>query len=66
MGFRYVGNGNTKRGSHLNWSGSKRGLNTSYTLDLGFAKWNIPIIGTSVKRKSRVTLKGSGVFRLKG
>ena len=66
MGFRYVGNGNTKKGSHLNWSVSKRGLNASATLDLGILKWNVPIAGTHVKRKSRVTLKGSGLFRLKG
>ncbi len=66
MGFRYVGNRNNRKGSHFNWSVSKRGLNASYTLDLGIAKWNIPLIGTRVKRKSRLTLKGSGLFRLKG
>jgi hypothetical protein len=41
-------------------------LNASATLDLGILKWNVPIVGTHVKRKSRVTLKGSGLFRLKG
>ena len=66
MGLRYIGNSNTKKGSHLNWSVSHRGLNLSATIDLGIAKWNVPIIGTKIKRKSRITLKGSGLFRLKG
>ena len=66
MGWRYVGNKNYKKGGGFNWTASQRGLNASYTLDLGLFKWNIPLLGSHVKRKSRVTMKGSGLFRLYG
>jgi len=66
MGWRYVGNKNYKKGGGFNWTASQRGLNASYTLDLGLFKWNIPLFGSHVKRKSRVTMKGSGLFRLYG
>lgn len=46
--------------SGFNVSASKRGMNVSYTVNLGLAKVNIPIIGK--RRKKRVTLKGSGLF----
>ena len=65
MGWRYVGNKNYKKGGGFNWTMSKFGLNTSWTFDLGLLKWNVPLVA-SRKRKSRVTLKGSGIFRLKG
>jgi len=65
MGWRYYGNKNYKKGGGFNWSISKRGLNSSWTFDFGLFKWNLPLF-TSKKRKSRVTLKGSGLFRLKG
>ena len=38
MGWRYVGNKNYKKGGGFNWTGSQRGLNTSYTFDFGFFK----------------------------
>ena len=47
--------------SGLNVSCSTRGLNVSYTLDLGFFKVNIPFIGR--RKKTRVTAKGSGLFQ---
>ena len=65
MGWRYVGNKNYKKGGGFNWTVSKRGINSSWTFDFGFFKWNLPLFG-SIKRKSRITLKGSGIFRLKG
>ena len=44
----------------LNVSTSKNGLNVSYTLDVGFGKINIPMLG---KRKKLIwTNKGSGLF----
>ncbi len=48
------------RKSGLNVSASKSGLNVSYTVDLGFGKVNIPLLGK--RRKKRLTLKGSGLF----
>ena len=66
MGWRYVGNKNYKKGGGFNWTASKRGLNSSWTFDLGVAKLNVPLASTKVKRKSRLTLKGSGIFRLWG
>ena len=65
MGWRYVGNKNYKKGGGFNWTASQRGINSSWTFDFGFFKWNFPLFG-SIKRKSRITLKGSGIFRLKG
>ena len=38
MGWRYVGNKNYKKGGGFNWTASQRGLNASYTLDLGLFK----------------------------
>ena len=65
MGLRYYGNKNYKKGGGFNWSVSKRGFNSSWTFDLGLLKFNFPLF-SSIKRKSRVTAKGSGIFRLKG
>jgi hypothetical protein len=58
MGFSYRAKRAKKSG--LNVSASKRGLNVSYTVNLGLAKVNIPIIGK--RKKKRVTLKGGGLF----
>jgi len=44
----------------LNVSTSKNGLNVSYTLDVGFGKINIPLLGK--RKKLRWTNKGSGLF----
>ena len=44
----------------LNVSTSKKGLNVSYTLDVGFDKINIPLLGK--RKKLRWTNKGSGLF----
>ena len=44
----------------LNVSTSKNGLNISYTLDVGFGKINVPLLGKS--KKLRWTNKGSGLF----
>lgn len=58
MGWSYRAKRAKKSG--LNVSASGKGLNVSYTLDVGLAKINIPIIGK--RRKKRVTAKGSGLF----
>lgn len=58
MGWTYRAKRAKKSG--LNVSASKRSLNVSYTINLGIAKLNVPIIGK--RRKKRVTLKGSGIF----
>lgn len=58
MGWTYRAKRAKKSG--FNVSLSKRGMNVSYTVNLGLAKVNIPIIGK--RRKKRVTLKGSGLF----
>ena len=42
----------------LNVSTSKNGLNVSYTLDVGFGKINIPLLGK--RKKLRWANKGSG------
>ena len=65
MGLRYYGKNNYKKRGGLNWSVSKRGFNSSWTFDLGLLKFNVPLL-TSTKRRSRLTLKGSGLFRIKG
>ena len=58
MGFSYRVLRTYKNG--WNVSKSKNGLNVSYTLDVGFGKINIPLLG---KRKIlRWTNKGSGFF----
>ena len=59
MGWSYRAKRAKKSG--LNVSASKRGLNISYTLNLGFFKVNVPII--SRRRKARVTAAGSGLFQ---
>lgn len=61
MGWTYRLKRAKKGKSGLNASISKRGLNVSYSLNLGLAKINIPIIGK--RRKKRITLKGSGIFQ---
>jgi len=43
MGWRYYGNKNYKKGGGFNWSLSKLGFNSSWTFDLGFFKWNLPL-----------------------
>lgn len=48
------------KSSGLNLSLSRGGVNASYTLNLGLAKVNVPLIGK--RKKSRVTFKGSGLF----
>lgn len=58
MGWTYRAKRAKKTG--LNVSASGKGLNVSYTLNLGLAKVNIPIIGK--RKKKRVTLKGGGLF----
>jgi hypothetical protein len=60
MGFSYRAARAKKSG--LNVSASKNGLNISYTLDIGLAKINIPIMGR--RKKTRVTAKGSGLFSM--
>lgn len=60
MGWSYRAKRPKAGKSGLNASASKRGLNLSYTVNLGLAKVNIPIIGK--RKKKRVTLKGSGLF----
>ena len=58
MGFSYRVLKAYKNG--LNVSTSKKGLNVSYTLDVGFGKINIPLL---VQRNFlRWTNKGSGLF----
>ena len=44
----------------LNVSTSKKGLNVSYTLDVGFGKINIPLLGK--RKKLSWNNKGSGLF----
>ena len=58
MGFSYRDQKAHKNG--LNVSTSKNGLNVSYTLDVGFGKINIPLLGK--RKKKRWTNKGSGLF----
>ena len=58
MGFSYRVLKAYKNG--LNVSTSKKGLNVSYTLDVGFDKINIPLLGK--RKKLRWTNKGSGLF----
>ena len=58
MGFSYRVLRAYKNG--LNVSTSKNGLNVSYTLDVGFSKINIPLLGK--RKKLRRTNKGSGLF----
>lgn len=58
MGWTYRAKRAKKSG--FNVSASKKGMNVSYTVNLGLAKVNIPIIGK--RRKKRVTIKGSGLF----
>ena len=58
MGFSYRVLKAYKNG--LNVSTSKKGLNVSYTLDVGFGKINIPLLGK--RKKLRSTNKGSGLF----
>jgi hypothetical protein len=58
MGFTY--RAKRAKNSGFNISASKRGMNVSYTMNLGLAKVNIPIIGK--RKKKRLTLKGSGLF----
>ncbi len=58
MGWTYRAKRAKKSG--LNVSASGKGLNVSYTVNLGIAKVNIPIIGK--RKKKRVTAKGSGLF----
>jgi len=65
MGWRYYGNNNYRKGGGFNWSFSSRGINSSWTFDLGLFKMNIPLF-CSTNKKSRITAKGSGIFRIKG
>ena len=58
MGFSYRVLKAYKNG--LNVSTSKKGLNVSYTLDVGFGEINIPLLGK--RKKLRWTNKGSGLF----
>lgn len=58
MGFSYRVLKAYKNG--LNVSTSKKGLNVSYTLDVGFGKINIPLLGK--RKKLCWTNKGSGLF----
>lgn len=58
MGFSY--RIQKARKSGLNVSASRDGLNVSYTLDVGFGKINIPLLGK--RKKTRLTAKGSGLF----
>ena len=58
MGLSYSVQKAHKNG--LNVSTSKNGLNVSYTLDVGFGKINIPLLGKH--KKVRWTNKGSGLF----
>ena len=58
MGFSYRVQKAHKNG--LNVSTSKNGLNVSYTLEVGFGKINIPLLGK--RKKLRWTKKGSGLF----
>lgn len=60
MGWSYRAKKPKKGKSGMNVSASKRGLNVSYTMNLGIAKVNVPIIGK--RKKTRVTAKGSGLF----
>lgn len=60
MGWSYRAKRAKSGKSGMNVSASKRGLNVSYTLDLGIAKFNVPIIGK--RKKRRLTAKGSGLF----
>ena len=58
MGFSYRVLKAYKNG--LNVSTHKNGLNVSYTLDVGFGKINIPLLGK--RKKLCWTNKGSGFF----
>ena len=58
MGFSYRVLKAYKNG--LNVSTSKNGLDVSYTLDVGFGKINIPLLGKS--KNLCWTNKGSGLF----
>ena len=58
MGFSYRVLKAYKNG--LNVSTSKKRLNVSYTLDVGFGKINIPLLGK--RKKLSWTTKGSGLF----
>jgi len=60
MGWSYRAKRAKAGKSGFNASLSKKGVNVSYTANLGIAKVNIPIIGK--RRKTRVTAKGSGLF----
>lgn len=60
MGWSYRAKRPKANKSGFNVSASKRGLNVSYTANLGIAKVNVPIIGR--RKKTRVTAKGSGLF----
>lgn len=56
MGWSYRTKRSKKSGFQV--SLSSRGLNVSYTVNLGIAKVNIPLIGK--RKKTRFTLAGSG------
>jgi len=49
-----------KKSSGFRTSISAKGLNVSYTINLGIAKVNVPLIGK--RKKTRITAAGGGLF----
>lgn len=56
MGFSY--RAKKVKNSGLNVSTSKDGLNVSYTVNLGFIKFNVPIIGKFKKVRASASSNG--------